>query len=142
VRGVDTNVLVRFLTADDPQQSPQANRALVEAEKAGQPLHINSVVLCELLWTLRSAPYGLDRPALAEAVDKLFSTAVFELQDRDLVRQALADFRTGRADFPDYLIGRLNQQAGCIDTLTFDQRLAREQGFVLVSKAIAKRKKE
>lgn len=47
----------------------------------------------------------------------------------DAVREALGDFRAGDADFADYLIDRLDRRAGCRDTLTFDARLTRADGF-------------
>jgi predicted nucleic-acid-binding protein len=132
MRGLDTNVLLRVLTADDPVQSPKAKAVLSEAAAAGATFYISTVVLCELVWVLRAAPYGMDRAALATALSKLLDSALFEIQEQDSVRRAVEDFRQGRADFADYLLGRFNQRAGCADTLTFDRRLARDDGYTLL----------
>jgi predicted nucleic-acid-binding protein len=56
-----------------------------------------------------------------------------EIQDLHLVQQALDDYRSGKADFADYLIGHQNRRAGCRDTLTFDVPLSKHEGFSLLS---------
>ncbi len=115
--------------ADDPQQSPIARSLLDTAEEEGGRFYLSLVALCELCWTLRGRPYSLDRLGLSDVVGKLLEARLFEIQDRDLVRRALADYRQGRADFADYLIGWLNRSAGCSDTVSFDGKLDGAEGF-------------
>lgn len=50
-------------------------------------------------------------------------TKQFEIENRDIVRQALCDYRNGRGDIADYLIGRTNRSHGCDFTATFDRSL-------------------
>lgn len=129
MRGLDTNVLVRFLTADEPAQSETARRLVEGAEVHGERLHVSILVLAELVWVLRGVRYACSRSEIADALDALLDATVFEIQDRDLVRSATAAFRVGPADFSDYLIGRLDRRAGCTSTLTFDRRLLTTEGF-------------
>jgi len=129
VRGLDTNVLVRFLTADEPSQSEAARRLVESAETHGERLHVSTLVLAELVWVLRGASYACSRSEIADALDALLDATVFEIQDRDLVRRAAGSFRAGPADFSDYLIGGLDRRAGCTATLTFDRRLLTTDGF-------------
>jgi predicted nucleic-acid-binding protein len=133
MRGLDTNILLRALLEDDPEQSPLAIRRLVEAGEKGERLYVSVTVLCEALWTLRGRPYKLSREALSDTLDKLLADELFEIQDRDLVARALSDYRQGRADFSDYLVGWQNWKAGCTETLTFDRTLASYPGFSLLS---------
>jgi predicted nucleic-acid-binding protein len=51
------------------------------------------------------------------------------LEQKDLVRAALEDYRAGPGDFADYLLGRVNREAGCARTTTFDQRLKKSGLF-------------
>ena len=104
--------------------------ATVEAQD--DRLHITSITLCEVAWVLRSN-YEMSREEIFSALDSLLSVRSLEIQDRDLVKKALQDFRAGAAGFPDYLIGWHNQKAGCTETLTFDRTLARYPGFSLLS---------
>ena len=57
MRGLDTNVLVRFLTADDPEQAEAALRLVEIADSTGERLHISNIVLAELVWVLRGGCY-------------------------------------------------------------------------------------
>lgn len=126
--GVDTNILVRYLTADDAEQLERVDGLLAEAESRGQRLHIDSIVLCELVWVLRSA-YSLNRSGIADILDQLLGSRLFSVSDRDSTKAALAAYRQGRGDFSDYLIGVRNRRSGCRTTTTFDQKLADDPHF-------------
>jgi predicted nucleic-acid-binding protein len=119
--GLDSNVLVRYLTQDDPLQSKKANQVVEQALRAGESLYLNHVVMCELNWVLASA-YDYDRAELADAIEKILSAAQFEFEDKNALWQALAGLRQSDADFADCLIGAKNVGAGCTSTLTFDKR--------------------
>lgn len=119
--GLDSNVLVRYLTQDDPTQSKKANRLVEEALRSGEMLYLNHVVMCELNWVLSRA-YGYERAELVEALEKILSAAQFEFEGKDLLWQALEGFRQHGADFADCLIGVKNAASGCGTTLTFDKR--------------------
>ncbi|GMU66172.1 MAG: hypothetical protein AMXMBFR36_24460 [Acidobacteriota bacterium] len=131
MRGLDTNVLLRLLLRDDEAQSRKA-RALVDRSiHDSEVLHVSLPALCELVWVLGGRTANLGRQEIAATVERLLDTNGLELQSRDAVREALADYRAGDADFADYLIGRLDRRAGCRDTATFDVRLARSDGFTV-----------
>jgi predicted nucleic-acid-binding protein len=132
MRGLDTNVLLRALTLDDPVQAEAAKRAFQNAREKDETFFVSVIVLCELIWTLRGKPYELDRESLSNLVSELLDDGLFEIQDRSLVQQALRDYRQGRADFADYLLGWKNRAAGCRDTLTFDGKLRKHEVFTLL----------
>ena len=72
--GLDTNVLVRYLTQDEPRQSRRANALVAEAAAGGDRLFVSAVVLCELVWVLRGA-YSLEKAAVVSALERILSTA-------------------------------------------------------------------
>ena len=129
MQGLDTNILVRFITRDDPRQSEIALQIISKAEREGRDLHISVLVLVELAWVLRGGTYAFGRDAVAEVLELILESPVFLVQNRDLVRRAVGRFRSGPADFSDYLIGELDRTAGCAETLTFDRRLGESVGF-------------
>jgi predicted nucleic-acid-binding protein len=131
VIGLDTNILARYLTQDDPAQSRRANTVIAEATRRGDRCAVNTIVLCELVWVLRDA-YGFDRGTVVTTLEKILDTAQFVVEDRDVARRALADYRQGPGDFSDYLIGWRNRQAGCSETATFDRTLRQSGLFRLV----------
>ncbi len=130
MKGLDTNVLVRYLTQDDPDQSRRANAFLQEAASKGERCFIGSVVLCELVWVLRGA-YGYERDDVCMVLEKLLSTVEFSIEDKELAYRALEDYRTG-GDFADHLIGWRNGKVGCDVTVTFDRDLKNNPRFIVL----------
>jgi predicted nucleic-acid-binding protein len=118
--GLDTNILVRYLTQDDPIQAAEATRMIEEAVANEESLFINDIVLCELVWVLEAA-YGFPKQEVLDALDSVFRTRQFEFEDKDTVWRALEDFRRSSADFSDCLVGRKNKARTCSTTRTFDR---------------------
>jgi predicted nucleic-acid-binding protein len=130
VIGLDSNVLVRYLTQDDPVQSRKADQLIDQALQSGEPLYLNHVVLCEVNWVLARA-YGYGVVELGDTLEKILSAAQFEFEDKNCLWQALAAFRASGADFADCVIGLKNASAGCTATLTFDKRVGTLPQFSL-----------
>lgn len=126
--GLDTNVLVRYLVQDDPAQTRRANALIDRAAAHESAMFISHVVMCELAWVLGRG-YGYARTELAEVIEKILLGRQFEIERKDLVWTALADYKTSRADFADCLIGVTNDLAGCESTLTFDRSAASLRAF-------------
>jgi predicted nucleic-acid-binding protein len=81
---VDTNVLVRLLTGDDPKQEAAA-RSLF----ASEPIWIAKTVLLETGWVLRSL-YGFEESAIRGAFTKLLGLKNVRVEDESAVAAALA----------------------------------------------------
>jgi predicted nucleic-acid-binding protein len=128
VKGLDTNILVRYLTEDDPRQAAAAVKEIEGAGRKGKKLVVQPLVLCELAWVLESA-YGVGKKELLEVFDRILRTAQFEIPGKDVVWRSLADYRTGKGDFSDHLLGRLNESAGASVTITFDKALGGDPRF-------------
>jgi predicted nucleic-acid-binding protein len=131
MRGVDTNVLVRYLTQDDRKQLARVNSFFAQMERAGEPAYVSIIVLCELAWVLRSL-YGLKQREIGSALEVLLNTAQLTIEDRGTVQRALTLYGAGVGDFADYIVGLRNRQAGCLDTLTFDRALAESELFAVL----------
>lgn len=129
--GIDTNILVRYLTGDDPKQSRAAEKFLRKNCTAGRQGWIGAIVLCELAWVL-SRGYKYTRDEVATVIGQLLKTAEFELEDNACVRRTLRVYEEQGGDFPDALIAGRNAAAGAAPTHTFDQRAAKQQGFKLL----------
>ena len=125
--GLDTNVLVRYLVQDHPAQARKATQIIEEGEEE-EAFFIASVVVCELVWVMESA-YGYGRDLVVSVLEQILRTGQFWFEDKDLLWQALTDYRKGKADFSDYVIGRMGAQAGCLRTLTFDRSLRSSPNF-------------
>lgn len=128
--GLDTNVLVRYLAQDDPEQSALATE-LVEGLSADEPGHISLVALIEAIWVLESC-YAMDKPGLCSLLAQLLQSQELVVQDAATVWKALRAFQAGAADFADCLIERSCAACGCTATLTFDRAAARTAGMQLL----------
>jgi predicted nucleic-acid-binding protein len=128
LKGLDTNVLVRYLTKDDLPQWQIADRLINDIVAASETCLINNIVLCELVWVLKSA-YKLSREEIAGTLEKILQGSAFDFEDRKAALWAVQQMKAGNADFADYLIGKVNQQAGCTETATFDAKLKNSDGF-------------
>ena len=126
--GLDTNVLVRYLTHDDLNQSKKADAIVEGAVNKGEKLLIHPIVLCELVWVLESA-YDYGRSEVAATLDRILRTAQFEIPEKDNVWGAWADYRAGKGDFADYLIGCASERHGAMHTVTFDKALNGHKHF-------------
>lgn len=131
MKGLDTNVLVRYIVQDDPEQSRIAVKVIEETVSAGHRLVIFPIVLCELVWVLESA-YGYRKVEIHPVIDQIMRTAQFEIIEKDTLWRVLADYFEGSADFSDYYIGRVNERVGSLTTLTFDKSLNSSRLFTLL----------
>jgi len=131
MRGIDTNVLVRYIAGDDARQTAIAERLMEQSSRQGEPLFIPLVVLCECVWVL-SRRYGQTKPQIARVLEQILETELFQIENDSLMRRGLDAFRTGRGDFADYLIGEICSAAGCEDCVTFDRRMAGAAGFTVL----------
>jgi predicted nucleic-acid-binding protein len=131
MRGVDTNILVRYIVNDDPKQAAMVENLWVECETSQEAIFIPVLVLCELMWVL-SRLYAQTKPQLIEVLEKLLAVGFFRFEQESAVRQSLEHYRRGKATFPDYVIGEISRQAGCRDTVTFDRDLRGAPGFTIL----------
>ena len=124
---IDTNVLVRSLVGDDPEQSARALKLVEDCASRGEFLFIPLTVILELEWVLR-ARYGFARDSILAALSGLLESREFEFQDEPSVERALDLYRSTNADFAECL------HLACAIThdrtpfLTFDRNASRLEG--------------
>ena len=115
---LDTNVVVRLLTNDDPSQAAEAARLV-----ASEPVFLPLSVVLETEWVLRSV-YGLGRETVANAFRSLLGIASVAAEAVDRVGQALDWYERG-FDFADALHLASAAQVGAERIATFDGRFLR-----------------
>lgn len=130
--GIDTNVLVRYLTQDDPKQSAVATRFIESSLSAENPGFVSTITLCEIAWVLADS-YGADRKRIRGAVEGLLATKQLVVERSEQVWKALRAWEGVPADFSDALIGQLAIAHGGEKTVTFDRTAARLPGFELLA---------
>ena len=129
--GLDTNVVIRYLTQDDESQSRLANRLFETALSPEEPGFISLIVLCEIVWVLSDA-YAMDQVRIRSVIEGLLESRQLEVESKELVRKALRAWTSRSAGFTDVLIGEICLDAGARHVATFDRAAARLGAFKLV----------
>ena len=125
--GLDTNVVIRYLVQDDPEQSKKANQFIEKSMKTGEEkiLWICQLTLCEIFWVLERC-YDLNKEELISTLSALLQTRQIRIEQEDIAWAALRDFeRSSKVGFSDCFIGRQNALHECIHTYTFDKDAAK-----------------
>jgi predicted nucleic-acid-binding protein len=122
MRAIDTNVLVRLITRDDPKQVAAAEDFVAKGA------WVSHLALIEATWVL-SAVYERDATAIATAVEMLLNHKNLTLEASDVVSNALVQLRKHPAlGFSDCLMLEVARQAGHLPFGTFDRTLGTLDG--------------
>lgn len=126
--GIDTNVIIRYIVQDDPEQAKVATKLIEQSCSLDHPGYINQIVLCEIVWILRRN-YKLDKQSICQVIEQIMRTDRLMIEDIQLVWKALETFIETKADFADCLLSQRNLQAGCRFTATLDDAASVTKGF-------------
>jgi len=126
--GLDTNILVRYLTQDDPVQSTKATQIIEDRLTEEQPGFISLVTMAETAWVLERTYHQSNRE-IVRAIEAMLQADSLLIQNEQQVFTAMVALKSGQGSFADALIAALGQWAGCISTLTFDKKASRIGGF-------------
>jgi predicted nucleic-acid-binding protein len=119
MRAVDTNVVVRLVTRDDPRQTARAEAFVAKGA------WVSHIVLVEVIWVLDSV-FELPHKQLVIAIDMLLNHRDLVLQEPEVVSAALARFRRRpRLGFSDCMVLESARKAGHVPLATFDKELGK-----------------
>ena len=119
MRALHTNIVLRLLLDDDPQQVAAARRLMAE------PALIGTGVLMETAWVLGSI-YRQTRIAIADSLSALLKAPTLHVQDEDGVAWALERFRNHGADIADML--HIVSARGSTSFASFETKLNKQAG--------------
>lgn len=127
--GIDTNILVRLLVADDAVQTRRAQQLVADVQRDNGVVLISLLVMIETEWVLRSR-YELDKTTTLAVLRRLLETRELSFEDEPAIEEALFNWQDSSCGFTDCLIAAHNRRLGCRATATFDGKAARLPGFV------------
>jgi predicted nucleic-acid-binding protein len=129
VIAVDTNILVRYFTEDDPVQFTRSSTLIEDGLSSVNPGFISLVTMCELIWVLEDV-FSFSTDRVARVIRFLLETRQIEVEQDALVARALA---SGHRDLADAIIHYIGHANGCTKTVTFDKKFARLDGVELLT---------
>jgi predicted nucleic-acid-binding protein len=128
---LDTNVIVRFLTRDPAALAKQADHLMAKAAKGEITFRITSVILAEIVWTLRSR-YAHSPDDIATALSGLLRADGIIADERDGLLEALAVMVERRVSFPDAYVA-MSARRAAEPVCTFDRDFERLEVEILAS---------
>lgn len=129
--GLDTNVIVRYLTQDDPVQSRKASELIDGRLTEQDPGFVSVVAMVETVWVLDRS-YKFTPREISAAVERLLQIDVLIIQNEQEIFTAMTVLKDERGSLADALIAELGRRSGCRRTLTFDHKAARLPEFELI----------
>ena len=127
---LDTNVIVRYLVRDDPEQAAAA-RELVERLTPENPGFICREAMVETAWVLKRV-YRFSRAQISETLVDLTASESIVVERSEEVAAAAYRYGEGGAEFADLMILSAAVRAGAGPLHTFDRKLSRMKGAALV----------
>jgi len=117
----DTNLFLRYLTNDVPDQASAIEQLLHKAIRGEFTLVTNSLVIAEIVWTLESY-YRLSPIEVQEKILAILNTPGLELIDADLVLQAVLWHVEKSVDFIDAYNAAWMMKQDIQKVFTFDRK--------------------
>ncbi len=118
---VDTDVFLRFLTDDDAVKAARAGDLFRDAVAGRTSLKTSPLVIAEIVWTLESY-YRLDKPQIAEHVEKILNTPNLECDESARILQALDLYVHENIDFIDAYHAHYMKDLGLTRIATYDRK--------------------
>lgn len=125
----DTNVLIRHLTEDDPQQLAIARAELNKAQRRGETIWISLVVMVETAWVLSA--YDLTRSEILSTLESVAADTRFQIEHGSLLMEAIKRTRK-QGDLPEHVAALTAKRSGATKTQTFDKAVKGFSDFELL----------
>lgn len=116
--GIDTNILLRFILADDAVQLQHA-RAFLSARSADDPAFVSLMVVAETYWVLKRR-YKVANEVVVQTFRQLIDSQELLFEDESFLERLFMEDHVAGADLSDHFIAHLALNAGCEKTVTFD----------------------
>lgn len=97
---VDTNLFLRYITDDVPEQADAVERLFRRAAAGELRLVTGAMTIAEIVWVLESF-YELPRRAIRNAVKGIIGTPGITVEDHELLLQAIVWYEEKNVDFID-----------------------------------------
>ena len=128
--GVDTNILVRFLTRDDEKQANRVYLFFKNAEEEKKEIFISLLVVLELVWVLESV-YEIKRIDILDSINMLIQMPIFKFENVTVIQNFILDAQESKFDLADLLIAQKAKISGCEKIFTFDKNASKNKFFEL-----------
>jgi len=131
MKGIDTNILVRFLVGDDEVQAKSVYKIFKKTESLKDELFVPSLVIIELIWVLESV-YEIARGEIIDSIGELLLMPILQFEHQSALQQFIQNAQGNNYDLSDLLIAHSAKEQGCDVVITFDKKASKYKLFELV----------
>ena len=131
MKGIDTNILIRFLVGDDEVQAKKVYTIFKKAELNKTELFVPLLVMVEFIWVLESI-YEITRTDILDAINELLLMPILNFEHQSALQQFSISGRGSKYDLSDLLIAHSASEQGCESVITFDKKASKFDLFELV----------
>lgn len=130
---IDINLLVRYLTNDEPQKAKAVDSLLNKAFKGELKILIPSIVIAELVWVLESN-YEMDAVEISELIEAILNTPGIDVTDKTIINSSIRLYKNKNIDLIDAWIIEFAKDRGIKTIYTFDKKHFRNiEGLEIMS---------
>lgn len=134
--GIDTNILIRYLTQDHEQQAKTASDLLSLYNRKKGSIFLNNIVICELIWVLERG-YKYSNKQITSTIRHILSIEEFNFEHANILWLSLKEYEDSKLDYSDIFIGKLNNITyRCNTTFSFDKNASTMKEFTLATSTI------
>ena len=131
MKGVDTNILVRFLVGDDELQAKKVYNIFKKAEAKKNELFVPLLVTLELVWVLQSV-YQIERKEIIDSISDLTLMPILKFEQQTALQKFIYAAKKNSCDLSDLIIAHSAKEHGCENIMTFDRKASKYNLFELV----------
>ena len=130
MKGIDTNILIRFLVGDDKLQAKKVYNIFKKVELERNELFVPLLVILELIWVLESV-YEIPRIAILDSISELLLMPILKFEHQSALQQFTNTGQGNEYDLSDLLIAHSAKEQGCEAVITFDKKASKFNLFEL-----------
>ena len=130
MKGIDTNILIRFLVGDDKQQTKIVYNIFKKIESDKDELFVPLLVILELIWVLESV-YEISKTEILDSISELLLMPILKFEHQSVLQQFTNAGQSNKYDLSDLLIAHSAKMQGCEKVITFDKKASKFQLFEL-----------
>lgn len=131
MKAIDTNLLARFITGDDPDQARKVYNLFKKAATDNRTLFVPAVVIMELIWVLESR-FSASRDEIIKTIGSILLMPVLQFEHQSAIQRFVRIAEMSNSDLSDLMIGLIASECGCKTVLTFDKKASKSEYFELV----------
>ena len=130
MKGIDTNILIRFLIGDDELQAKRVYNIFKKAESEKNELFVPLLVILELIWVLESV-YEISRTEILDSISELILMPILKFEHQSALQQFTHSAQGNKYDLSDLIIAHSAKARGCETVMTFDKKISKFNLFEL-----------